>query len=258
MLAAYLDESYDETAMVVGGCVATTGEWARLEESWRRVLGSEGLEIAGFADILGGRVDRTWSRERREALVSRFVNLIQKHACRALYAVLSFEDLSAVLSLRGGPVPAPDKVQVAYQLCGLACVSGARVFAAERSDPRIRVTFEAGMKGLGLVHDFARWIGDDQVEVTPPASKKDVPALQAADFVASATHRLSRPHAGSTLPPWPHMSNGRRLVAKKKPVGTWLSRENMASILPCLGPFTRKADLAQALAAVAKGLDDKT
>lgn len=255
MLAVYLDESYSvpRGVMVVGGIVVAQSEAQRLQEAWSRALEDEGLDVVGFADILGGRGRyREWNQDRREALIERFVDLIQAHVWSGLCSVVAFEDIDALTVTTPCRLDDGDKQLFAYQLCGLACIAWASEFIASEQIPRVTVVFETGMKGFGAIRDLARAIADERV-VLEWQDKEELPPLQAADFMVSAINRFARPMTGSGAPKWQPHAGRRRLVAREKELnGVWYTRDAIKRVAGLLQPFAGSPALREAYGIIAR------
>jgi hypothetical protein len=84
-LHAYLDDSghYDdpnEIACIVGGFIASVGEWNSLEKEWFEALSVHNVTEFHSVDIEHGQEDfRGWTKRQREDFVSDMLAVILKH-----------------------------------------------------------------------------------------------------------------------------------------------------------------------------------
>lgn len=259
MFKAYFDESYGREVMTVGGWVGKGRGWERLERTWKQLLRREGLKVVGCADLMYGHKNSQfadWPAARRDRLFDDCTSAIHCNVEAGIFASLALKDLRHVLRRRGFAPTDQHVIEVAYQICGLGCA----VSALQHVNGRVRIAFERGMRGAGVLGELAYALNDEaggkrplRLEMPFPA-KTEMVVLQAADFMAWAHHRFARTVArsGNSLCDLPTAT--RRIVGRLRVLGGEYDKEALSYLLTYLAPRRRKPDVMGAFSELKRRL----
>lgn len=107
MFAVYFDDSgtHTESDVAVAACyVGDCEQWKRFEDDWERARKSEGFDVFGMADILGGKKEyRGWPQEKRDHLIRKLITISRIRSRYAMAASVIKKDYDAIIrdDLRG-------------------------------------------------------------------------------------------------------------------------------------------------------------
>lgn len=186
MITVYLDESgtHDEARhLVIAGLVSTLDGWEALTTEWGSVREEFQAPVFHMADCCQGRGDfKGWSKERRNALVKRLVDVIVKHTSHRLWTVVEM-----------GAVRGSELESQAYGLCAFGCSSLLRSSLMAPSNlhiPNARYVFEHGAKDSGRAFEaFDHLLNSGmsdylRIGSITKANRREIVPLQPADLHA--------------------------------------------------------------------------
>ncbi len=220
MLRAFLDASTvgqggekdtRHPFLAVAAWVGAIKQWSALQGKWRKARTRSGIDYLRMADIMNPENPqyRDWSDRKRAAVISRLIRLINKHVLFGVSVVLDLADYESLTRAEKdltGRTP--------YFFGAAACIGAvARELTLRHIEEQVLYVFESGDQGEpALRTSLARFAGVSErfrsafhVYSVMPGTKRQFPALDAADFLAwEITHhaykadRTARPFLART------------------------------------------------------------
>jgi hypothetical protein len=193
MLTGYFDDSGHITnrkVLVVGGFVASIGEWKQYEKDWRAVLrrpefGLDYLHMKEFRNYAGQSAKFKDNLELERDLFRRLHSVIKNRAQQSFGCLMdlqAYERVNQEFELRethGHPFAMAGAITIHKTL---------RWMEATHPNDRIEFVFDHGSDGHGELEAQAKKRFSDDVLPIPGWFKKQTP-LQASDHVAWELHR---------------------------------------------------------------------
>jgi hypothetical protein len=193
ILRAYLDAGYSQKeprVFYMGGYLARWERWVPFNKKWRAFLRKNNLAFFRMTDYETRQAPyRSWSEERRLAVIKRVTFLIKETADLGVAAAITLPDYEAL-------TPADQRlIGDAYGICASACIAKvARALRNAEVEEPVNYVFELGDKGQGAVSVALNELFADPrrrakflVRSISFEGKEDWPGLQIADFMAYET-----------------------------------------------------------------------
>lgn len=192
MLRAFLDGSTagHPPILSVAGFVSSVEEWRKFQRHWRDARKKAGIDYFRTTDFMSCRAKpyRHWDARKKGAMISRLLHLINVHARFGVAIALNLDDFraqSAAIKRSWGYKP--------YRLCAAQCI-GRVALALDDWGIResVMYVFESGDEGepafresmTRIVTASERFRKEMHVYSVMPGTKRQFPALDAADFLA--------------------------------------------------------------------------
>ncbi len=182
--AGYFDESGtpDEgEAVVVGGYIASVGQWIAFESEWKDALTEFGVSLFHMRDFAHSlREFEGWKRDeaRRRAFIARLVSILRKNVRRGITTSVILKDYRRInekymfREFIGNP----------YPLAAMSCVGTVQKWYKERGyTGQMALVFERGAKHSGEFLDRVTPLTPHSISF---ADKTGFTAFQAADLTA--------------------------------------------------------------------------
>ena len=199
ILIAYFDESGGHggrggEVFTLGGCVARSERWTRVERAWDRALGRRVFRMSEFENRKGAF--ETWpSSRRRIPLNAGLADSLAGNISVAIGHSLIFNDFAEVFA-PGGGVSRPILLRHAYLFLLQSCLQDIMKFYGYKlsTSERVSVVCESvdGIEGTASEHfyKFKRVQGLDDLFLGITFLPKDsARALQAADMLAYENYK---------------------------------------------------------------------
>jgi Protein of unknown function (DUF3800) len=198
MFTAYFDESSTHAGsslIVIAGGASDDVQWSFFEAEWKGLLEEFKVpyfHMRKFAHSIGPFASWKRDEKRRRQFIKRLVGILRRRVTVSIGLVLLLDAYHEVVTqekLRDFGTP--------YALCGNLCVRLAGEWAQRRKhDEPIKFVFESGARDAAELQrgfNTARTIEAIQKQYRMGcfefAGKKDLGALQAADFIAWELHK---------------------------------------------------------------------
>lgn len=193
MVTAYFDESSTHASsplIVIAGGVSDDVQWSFFEAEWKGLLEEFKVpyfHMRKFAHSIGPFAPWKGDEKRRRQFIERLVGILRRRVTVSIGLALLLDAYREVVT--------PEKVAefgTPYALCGNLCVRLTGEWAQRRQhDEPIRYVFESGaQEAAELQSGFNAATAVEAVQKHYRmgsfefAGKKDLGALQAADFIA--------------------------------------------------------------------------
>lgn len=190
MLRGFLDGSVSGKPQVlsVAGFIGNVDGWKRFQKAWRKVRANSGIDYFHMTDFMSRQAKPyvAWSEKRRHAVISRLLDLINKHTLFGVGVAMSLDDFNAEIR----PI---DPSYKPYRVCSALCVGlVAKTLQKAGITEPVMYVFEAGDEGepafrasmARIVEASQRFRDEQQILGLTPGTKRQYPALDAADFFA--------------------------------------------------------------------------
>lgn len=215
--------------MILGGRVATLGQWRNFDRQWNWLLKKSGLEYFHAKEFRSRSKEFAgWGEKDCNAFLTKAQQVVVRNTLCGFCVRLKEEDYRDVY--RAGPKPKKLKLDSKYGLCFRLCLLQVpRTIRREFPRQRLRINFvlESGDPGSG----DAKAILDDAKEKAPPeladilgvltyGRKTEFAGLQAADLIAFSAYRVEGRNAATltALPKKHTITQAQRLAKYKSPV----------------------------------------
>ena len=194
---AYADGSfYNRLGLfAVATFLAPVNDWAGLQIRWRRVLheANPNLNVFHMTDLMSGKVKpySEWTADKRVNLISDLIQIISETAIYGVAGIMRPAGYKALRTMHSQGTSLLGKNP--YAMCADTCIT----FIGKRLDDigpsrRVAYTFEAGDRGLPewnsnltrILTSSQKYRDDMKILSVTTLTKKDAPALQAADIFA--------------------------------------------------------------------------
>jgi hypothetical protein len=193
MLTGYFDESSTHAGsplIVIAGAISDDVQWSFLESEWRDLLAQYQVpyfHMREFAHSIGPFKPWKGDEKRRRWFLERIVGILRRRVTVSIGLALFLDAYREVVTAEK-----MTEFGTPYALCGNLCVRLTGEWAEQRDHGEpIRFVFEAGVKEAPeLLQGFKTAMAVAAVRTRYRmgsfefAGKKDLGAIQAADFIA--------------------------------------------------------------------------
>lgn len=206
MLTAYMDESYGQEAICVGGWITSDENWDAFQAAWKARIEKESQDAQKHGLMPLPRYHATdcancknafegWSIDRQIAFTKDLLQIVARFELRGFAFGASLRDISSVLS---DDLDAEKRKHITYGLCIRLCLQEIGKYIL-RDFPLERITVIHDSGGLiasaqeafsGLMEDEGSPERDAFISLAP-MRWQDCVALQAADLLAYEGMKLT-------------------------------------------------------------------
>lgn len=213
MLTAYMDESFNQRTMCVGGWLCHEQLWRRLENQWSKRVALENRRSArmglppisryhasDLANLQGEyREKNGWTIERQIQFAKKLIDIIGRFKPVAITCGLWFKDLISASPEWDRDHPQDKWEWAAYRLCMMTClklVLDTIHRSPQLAGEKVAVVYEhgkfnsAGQSAFDSTKDSPKFPNRDDLLTMAPMDWQNCALLQPADLIAYEGFKL--------------------------------------------------------------------
>jgi len=217
VLTAYIDESWDDLTMCVGGWLCDQRTWRLIEYRWNREierenklsgrLGLQSLSRYHAADLHARRSEyKGWTEDRGVRFTKRLIDILGKPKSQPIGIAcgVSFADMLAASPEWDRHHPRHKWELAAYRMCMLSCLRLVLdTMSKEYPDENVTVIHDRGkfngaaQSAFDAIKQSRKLSNIDSLLTVTPLSWKDCTALQPADMMVFEGRKLVKNNPGN-------------------------------------------------------------
>jgi hypothetical protein len=193
VLRAFVDGSKAHGTLAVAGFLGHAQQWSDFQKAWRTARSQAGVPYLHTTDLKDGRAKpyRDWSQRKKDAIQSNLVRKINAAAAFGFAAAIDLRQFSTLQT--------ETTVNNPFLFCAAVCIyEVARFLRYLGMTEEVAYVFEAGDEGEAtfrtamsrIVKSSSSYRKRVHVFSIQPGTKAQVPALDAADFLAWHSTRI--------------------------------------------------------------------